>query len=365
MKYTIAALLTIATLFMPFGMTAYGAETTALDEENAKILDDADGLTFQETLQRPDGKSIVLDAQVDVQNVERVDCYQYVPMTITEQQKDALLHAYVGDRAAEGKNYERDGLFQFWALSNSSDPDDMEDIYKYSVTHARAGEHVIPDEDIFLLEYVPGFCSLYPFDSNLLGSVSESAMTTSAEDIVKNCEALVDAVRGQSQYAVDHIFAYGKDGSVPFYKVVFKQQKDGMPITGYNDFVFMVDDQQIELFTGPVFGVGESLLTEPIIPVEQAVNILRENAAQISFEAFYNLVGDNEFDKLVGDELFIGSITLEYIIMNQVDGTVQIVPAWRFSVGQTDTEMNQLRDRVVAVNAVTGEIIQGRRNFNF
>lgn len=138
-----------------------------------------------------------------------------------------------------------------------------------------------------------------------------------------------------------------------------------MPITGYNDFVFMVDDQQIELFTGPVFGVGESLLTEPIIPVEQAVNILRENAAQISFEAFYNLVGDNEFDKLVGDELFIGSITLEYIIMNQVDGTVQIVPAWRFNVGRTDTEMNQLRDRVVAVNAVTGEIIQGRRNFNF
>lgn len=362
MKHTIAALLTAAALVMSLGTAAYGAAPTTLDEENAQILKDADGQFFHETIQRPDGKSIVLDAQADVESVERVDCYQYEPMSITEEQRNALLYAYVGDRASEGKNDIQNGIFQAWVLSNSSDPDD---IYKYTITHARAGEHVMPYEETIMLEYTPGFCSLYPFDSNMLASVSETDMTTPVEDVIKSCEPLLDAVCGQNQYAVDYVQAYGKDGYAPFYRVIFKQQKDGMPITGYNDLVFLVDDQQIELFMGPVFGVGESLLTAPIIPVEQAVDILRENAAQISFDEFHNLVGDNEFDDLVGDELVIGSITLEYIIMNQVDGTVQIVPAWRFNVGRTDTEMNQLRDRVVAVNAVTGEIIQGRRNFNF
>lgn len=341
---------------------AYSPEPLSLDEENAQILRTADGQVFQETIQRPDGKSIVLDAQVDVENVERVDCYQYENMIITDQQKTDLLYAFLGDRASEGEVVEFNGVFQHWQLTNSSDPNDY---YKYSTTQFLAGEHVLPQEDIFMLEYAPRNLALNPFDYNLLPTVNESDMTTPMEKVIESCEALVATVSGQGQYAVDYVHAYGQDGCVPFYKVVFKQTKDGMTVTGYNDLIFRVDDDGIEDFYGPVYGIGESLLTDPILSVEQAVDVLKENVMQISFDEFGYFGSDGAFISLVDDELLVRSITLEYIVINQADWTAQVMPAWRFNEGRTDDEMNLFRDRVIAVNAVTGEIIQGRRNYNF
>lgn len=337
-------------------------EALSLDEENAEILSNASGLDFHETVQRTDGKRIRLDAQVEVEAVERVDCYQYENMTITDQQKSDLLYAYLNNRASEGEDIYFNGIFQHWQLSNSSDPDDY---YKYSTTQFLAGEHVLPQEDIFMLEYVPRNLALDPFDYNLLTSISESGMTTPIKNVIENCEALLTAVSGQGQYVVDYVHAYGQDECVPFYKVVFKQIKDGMTITSYNDLIFRVDDDGIEDFYGPVYGIGGSLLNSPILSVEQAVDVLKDNAMQISFDEFGYFGSDGAFISLVGDELTVSSITLEYIVVNQADWTAQIVPAWRFNVGQTDDERNLLRDRVIAVNAVTGEIIQGRRSYNF
>lgn len=52
----------------------------------------------------------------------------------------------------------------------------------------------------------------------------------------------------------------------------------------------------------------------------------------------------------------ISEISLEYKVMSNENGYV-ISPIWRFVVGETDEQRLMYRDIIIAVNALTGELI--------
>ena len=211
-----------------------------------------------------------------------------------------------------------------------------------------AGESV-PGEEIFTLQYRD--VNLYPFDDNLLSTSEECGVSTPLEDVISLCSTITDAIAPQSNYTADTVLPYGNQGRHPYYKICFRRTVDGMPITGYNDLSFWVDSNGIQTISGAFYELTAQPISSDLLTLEDAVSILRENAALIDF------YGE--------DALTVGAISLEYIVTLTETQEAVVVPAWRFQIGSDDDALMINRVRVLAVNAVTGELIQGERGMNF
>lgn len=311
-------------------------------EESIAIISDSNGQHIKMDVDTPDGNKLCIDAVVKADGITQISKYNYVLVPISEELRESLFAARFGNRASE---FEYDELNHVWTLSNSSS---VADYYLYNTYNPMAGE-TVPGEESFSLEYRK--VDLYPFEDNLLESVSNSAVTLPLDEVISLCNQLVGAITNQEDYTVDYVHAYGTNGRRPYYKLVYKRVLDGMPVTGYNDLIFLVDSDGIEKVYGSIFDVEKVELQEPIISVEAAAAVLSGNIAQVSF-------GDNEM-------LSIGKITLEYLVSQNMMGEASIIPVWRFWIGDTEDQMNLNRGKIIAVDAVTGELIQGERGHTF
>lgn len=311
---------------------------------NLKLVHSADGKMVEETLTTTNGEEIILNATVTTKNVENVQQYQYVSLPITDNFRKSLFTSVLGDKAADAEYDARNDVWEL-RLSNK-----VGDYYLYETGYFLAGKSVA-EQTTFSLEY--RYVDLYPFDDNILSSIEQSPMTLSADEAVSMCNKIMDQIANGTEYQADYVFAYGTNGRHPYYKIVYKQEIDDTIITAFNDIYFLVDDSGVQKVFGCLYEVGNTILTDPIISVDKAVESLKDSIFQMSFQEFDN------------NTLTVNEITLEYIVVNADDGKAYIRPAWRFVVGENEEQQNRYRDRIIAIDAVTGDLIQGRRGNSF
>ena len=161
------------------------------------------------------------------------------------------------------------------------------------------------------------------------------------------CGLIVDSITNTGDYAADYVHAYGNNGRRPYLKVVFKRILDGMPVTAYNDMRFLIDDDGVEKVTGSVFSVREIGLEKTLLSLDEAVRRLQEQAVLLDLE------GESQ--------MTISEITLEYVVIISDDGRILITPVWRFLLGKDEDERNFLRQKILGIDAVTGELIWEER----
>ena len=260
-------------------------------EESLVIISDSNDQHIEMDLETSAGNKLRIDAVVETDGITQVSKYNYVLVPVSEELRQNLFEARFGDRASE---FEYDELNNVWTLSNLSS---VADYYLYNTYYPMAGE-TVPGEESFSLEYRK--VDLYPFDDNLLESVSNSAVTLPLDEVISLCNQIVDAIANLEDYTVDYVHAYGTNGRRPYYKLVYKRVLDGMPVTGCNDLIFLVDNDGVEKVYGSIYNVEKMELQEPILSAEAAAVVLSNNIAQVSF-------WDNEV-------LSTGKITLEYLV---------------------------------------------------
>ena len=112
-----------------------------------------------------------------------------------------------------------------------------------------------------------------------------------------------------------------------------------------------MDSNGIQTISGALYELTSQPISSDLLTLEDAVSTLRENATLIDF------YGE--------DTLTVGAISLEYIVTLTETQEAVVVPAWRFQIGSDDDALMINRMRVLAVSAVTGELIQGERGMNF
>lgn len=323
--------------------TDAGSDIDSILDSNMELVRSVNGTITDETITTADGKQIFLNAQVNTESVETVQQYQYEVLPITDELRKTLFNSFFGERASEAVYDQRNDV---WELHNS---EAIGDYYLYEHTMAMAGESV-PGEEIFTLQYRD--VNLYPFGDNLLSSSGECGVSTPLEDVISLCSTITDAIAPQSNYTADTVLPYGNQGRHPYYKIFFRRTVDGMPITGYNDLSFWVDSNGIQTISGALYKLTAQPISSDLLTLEDAVSTLQENAALIDF------YGE--------DTLTVGAISLEYIVTLTETQEAVVVPAWRFQIGSDDDDALMInRVRVLAVNAVTGELIQGERGMNF
>lgn len=316
--------------------------TKTSTNENLECIISSGGKHIELELVAPDENRLYIDAIVEISGITRVGKYNYVLVPVSDELRQNLLTAKFGDRVSE---IEYDALNNVWTLSNSSS---IGDYFLFNTYYPMAGD-TVPGEESFSLENRK--VDLYPFDDNLLESVASSAVELPLSEAISLCDQLVDAVTNLEDYTVDYVHAYGTNGRHPYYKIVYKRILDNMPVTSYNDLIFLVDDDGVEKAYGSIFEVEEVKLQTSILSIEAAVAALKSNIARVGF--------DGEETKSVR------KITLEYIVVQNIMGEISVVPAWRFWLGDTEDQMNNNRDKIFAIDATTGELIQGERGNTF
>lgn len=322
---------------------SFGDETSegpnySSDREISEILNTYAGTRIEQTIEVADGKSLFLNANINVDGITRVSQYEYVLTDITDELRESLFIATFPEMADRA---EYDELNDVWTLD--IDPA-IRNYFLYLISYSNGGA-TIPGEQIIMLEN--RYYDLYPFEDNRLSSTSDSGIKPSLDEAEETCKQVVDAITSTGDYTVDFIHAYGNNGRRPYLKLVFKRMLDDMPVTAYNDLSFLFDNNGIEKVSGSLFSVKETGMDGNLISPEEAVEKLREQAAFLSFDEKSHIT--------------VTEITLEYVVVISPDGKTLVRPVWRFLLGGNEDERYFLRQKILGIDAVTGELIWEER----
>lgn len=312
--------------------------TDSIAERNLEILADCDNTRIEQSIDVSDGTILLIDADVDVDGIERVSQYEYVIQDITEEKRIDFFESVFSEDADHAEYDEKNDV---WTLE--IDPE-IRNYFLYQIGYSNGGA-TIPGEQIVILEN--RYYDLYPFEDNRLISLSDSRVTTALDEAAAICGKVVESITDADDYAVSYVQAYGNNGRRPYYKIVFTQILDGMTVTAYNNWSFLFDNDGIEKVTGSLFSTNEIDLDETILSPNQAVGRLREQAAFLKFE------GESQ--------VTVTRVTLEYIVITTSAGKVLVTPAWRFWLGEDEDGRNFFGHKILAIDAVTGELIWEER----
>lgn len=313
---------------------------------NLEIINSASNKKVKETININGSNTINLEAIIEVSNVERVRNYKYNLEDITDDFRTKLFQTLFKDESSKAEYDVRNNV---WELKKS---DKIGDYYLYEVSYPKSGE-AIAGEKSFLLEYRN--VDLCPLDYNIYTSAPVNTFGISEEDATKLCEDLLKQIDSENEYQLDYIHYYGKTRGKPFYWIHYKKVIDGMVITSYNDISFYVDNNGIERIYGSLYDLEEENKDINIISLEKATQSLKDNKLLISFEGL-------DIDE---QEITISKITFEYIVIKDLYENVSVVPSWRFYIGCNESERNYYGNRILAINATNGDLIQGTRGDTF
>ena len=310
----------------------------SFDREVSEILAACADARIEQTIEAAEGTSLLISADVNVEGITRVSQYEYVLTDITEEGRANLFKSVFPETADQA---EYDEMNDVWTLD--IDPA-IRNYFLYLISYSNGGA-TIPGEQIIVLEN--RYYDLYPFEDNRLDSVSDSRVNASPDEAESVCRRVVDAITDTGDYAVDFIHAYGNGGRRPYLKLVFKRMLDGMPVTTYNDLAFLFDNNGIEKVSGSLFSVKETGLDKKLLSLEEAVGKLQEQAAFLDFDGESSVA--------------VTEIALEYVVVMSPDGQILVTPVWRFLLGENEDEKNFLRQKILGIDAVTGEVIWEER----
>lgn len=323
----------------PTESSGHSSDREVMEEVHSlEILAACADTRIEQAVTAADGTLLSISADVNVEGIIRVSRYEYVLKDITEEIRSALFQSAFPETADQA---EYDEMNDVWTLD--IDPA-IRNYFLYQISYSNGGA-TIPGEQIIMFEN--RYYDLYPFEDNRLGSVSDSRVNASPDEAEDICRRVVNSITDTGDYEVDFIHAYGNNGRRPYLKLVFKRMLDGMPVTAYNDLTFLFDNDGIEKVSGALFSIKETGLDGAILSPEEAVGKLQEQAAFLNFEEAGRVV--------------VSEITLEYVVVISADGKILATPVWRFLLGEGGDERNFQRQKILGVDAVTGELIWEER----
>ncbi len=285
---------------------------------------------------------IIIDAKVVSDQVERVSKYTYIPKSITDEERTALFKEYFQEKANEIYHHTV-GNSNCWILKNEND--------SYMFNYGRGYGSI--DETLFSLRNQNIQTSAFP--QNMLTSISDTNI--SLDDAFNKCAPLLTVLVSDVMYDADWIRPFPLPNATDnkgFFLITYRRVVDGMPITANFDLRFFVSEREIIRVLGTLYDMEEVPLDQYIISVDDAIKSLEDHSALIYIQ---NLGIEDEY---IGS-IPVSEISLEYLVIRGLDYTYEITPVWRFIIGENEEQRMMHRDKIIAVNAITGQVIVEQR----
>jgi len=328
--------------------SATSKEPLSVEEYNYQSVHSENGRQITGSFVIDDTYTLKIDAVVNVSNVERVGMYEYIKHPITDSERDSLLAAYFGDRIDQVYHHTV-GNSNGWVLRN-----DKEFIhFGYSLSY-----HGISEDTFFIRDQ---YVLIDEYDGYMLDSVDAAGMKISLEDALFMCDTLVQSLT-DAPHIADNVrpFKQNQETEDGMLWIVYHRVADGMPITAFNDLKFYVLDSGVTYLHGALYDLKKVDIDNKIISLDDAVAHLQKNALHVND-------GNNfmQFDYLYDDIIPISEITFEYVAIRNENYEYTVVPVWRFVIGDDEETRLIARDRIISVNALTGELIADRRRATY
>lgn len=310
-----------------------------IGDYNMQIVRESNGKEITQTLVVDENHTLQIDAFVNTSNVQRISNYAYIPAEITDEQRTALFEAYFGERVDEVYHYTY-GNANSWELKNE------DEYYKFNYSR----EYGLIDAPKFTLRNVNIQTSAFPTNMHLRFSDTNISL----DDAYVKCNFILPSLVGNKVYKPDWIRPFplpeATDGK-GFYWITYRRSIDGMPITADSDLRFFISENEVIRVVGVLYEIEELPFNQKIISAEDAFEMLKANAELINVHNL-DVITRHYFSNTIP----ISEISLEYKVM-RAENEYVISPIWRFVVGETDEQRQMYRDVIIAVNALTGEII--------
>lgn len=316
-----------------------------VEEANREVLAACAGMTITQTIESADGRRICIDAQVDVDGISRVSRYTYVPQQFTEEKRKALLKKMF---PAEG-----------WDVNEAAVYNEKEDEWEIVTPRGEkwvcqvrnsqiSGEYVVNVERVDVAlnymeedEVFPIRLSNTPTEDVLL--LIETADCTISE-IEQIGQLIAASIEEEFIYSCNYIYICGEESGHPYVKAVYKQTIDEMPVTAWHNFSTATSKEgrfPVKVW-GSFYSIKEIGLTKPILMPMEAIVSMQEQIDHIQMQE---------------TQICVTKISLEYLAVNSSEGGMEITPIWRFWMGNDEMERNGMCEKVLAVDAVSGELI--------
>ena len=313
-----------------------------IGDYNMQIVRESNGITvsadiYIEEMYVNQDLTLDIDAVVNTANVERVSLYAYYPLEMTDELRLEFFDAYFQDRADEVFRYTYGNATYHWMLKT----EDEEYHYCYGLQQLPVTQRNYSVYDRYMLyrtlDVLPSLNSVgFSLDSALDKCVP--LLDVFAKDmvykpyVIKPCGIAVEN---------NESAGYG-------YWITYRRIVDGMPVAASLDMRFCVSKEKVFYMCWTIYDIEEIPLTQKIIGVDEALRSLQDNT---------ELISRHSIGSLPMDVLPIREVTLEYIVLRGDDCNGTVTPVWRFLVGENDEQKDMFRDRIIAVNALTGEPI--------
>lgn len=312
-------------------------ETLSIEDQNLQLVHQCNGSVVSESFMATDKLKFEIDASVSTGNVDRVSLYEYIPVTISDAQRSNLLKAYFQERINEVYHHTA-GNSNGWVLMNDSE--------YYHFGYNRSPQY-IDESGFFLINQKVGLVDL---TDGMRESLDDVGFPLS--DAYSQCNVLIEAVVGNTKYMPSIIrpISTARPTVKGAYWIVYRRELDGIPVIANWDLKFFVTQNEVVKMVGTLYELQELSLEQKIIPMEDALASLKNHASLIDYDFL-------EISYFFEETIPVSKITFEYLVLPGSDGRYIVTPIWRFQLGETEEQRNILRDKVIAVNALTGELI--------
>ncbi len=299
---------------------------------NIQTVKQANGKKVAKNIPIDEFYSFKIDATVNTTNVEQIGTYEYIPYQITTDQRTALFDAYFQERASEVYHHTV-GNSDNWQLKTESE----HYYFGYSGTYM----HVI--EPLFCLYNVNTGPAI---NSAPLPSLDEVSFTLN--EATAQCTPIIDSLAGGSEYEIDKVLPIKTvvPSAEDCYWITYRRIIDGMPLTAHFDLTFFVTNSEVIKIWGSLYDLESLTMDSYIITVDEAILNLEKYASLIDGDFFFKEVPTS-----------VTEITFEYLAIQNADMRIFVTPVWRFRVGSDEEQRLRNSDTVVAINALTGELI--------
>lgn len=320
----------------------------SIDEYNISCVKKENGKAIETVCSIDNNYILSINAVVDVGDVEKVGLYQYIPVSISDAQRNALFSAYFGDRVDE-VIHNTTGWANQWYLETEHE------YYEFGYSQ---GMNLIYEETFFLRDFKT---LIEESDNNMLNSLAESGICISLSEAYSMCESLLYTVSDDT-YIPSNVrpFKLNSTTNQGMLWIIYRKTVDGVPIIADNDFKFYVSDNKVLHMTGSVYNLAPIDMDQRIISLKDAVSRLIDVSSRINVEDGYLYL-----DHIYNNEIPVSKITFEYIVLQSTDMSYVVTPIWRFHIGYSEEENMIFEDRIIAINALTGNLIAERRRHTY
>ena len=321
-----------------------------IDSANRDILAACADTTVTQTMENSDGKIIVIDAEVDVDGINRVSCYRYVPQQLTEETRKAL--------------FKKRFPAESWDVNEAAVYDAETGAWKFVTPRGESWSYwvdvsEVPDEQIMNLERVdekPDYAKESTVSSVRIDyefmDIEDMLLIEVTDRVPREIEQfgqmMIEAAGGMDTYSCNYIHICEESAGYRYAKAVFKQVADGMPVTVWHNFTAVTTGNNAfpEKVWGSLFTMEEIGLDKAILTPTEAVAAMQEQMDSVQIQEA---------------QICVTKINLEYLAVFSSGGEPVIVPVWRFWLGNDEMERSIMCEQILAVNAVSGELIWENR----